>query len=213
MKKSIKNIVFDFGGVIVDLDKTRVVEAFRQLGVDAETYVGRYAQSGPFQRLELGETDVPAFCEELRRSTVDLAGDERVREALTDENICQAWNRMLVGIPRRRIEALKRLREHYRLFMLSNTNDIHWDYSVGSLFGQGEESADFLFEKVFLSQRMHLAKPSPFIFTEMMRLAGISPDETLYIDDSEENCKAARNLGLHTFVPEEADDWLPLFIG
>lgn len=212
MDRKIKNIVFDFGGVIVDLDKQRVLDAFCALGVDAEAYIGRYVQAGPFERLELGQTDTRQFCEELRQAAAACTLDSRVPEALTDTNICEAWNRMLVRIPKRRIDALKRLKGKYRLFMLSNTNEIHWEYAVASLFGSGADSPEALFEQVFLSYRMQMAKPSSLIFAEMLSRAGINPDETLYIDDSEINCEAAQEVGLHTYVPEEADDWLPLFI-
>lgn len=212
MNRKLKNIVFDFGGVIVDLDKQRVLDAFRELGVDAEAYIGRYAQAGPFERLELGETDTKMFCGELREAAAACLPGGDIPDALTDGNICRAWNRMLVRIPRRRIEALKRLRQHYRLFMLSNTNEIHWNYSVDSLFGQGDDSPRAIFEQIFLSYQMRMAKPSSQIFSEMLSRAGINPDETLYIDDSYVNCEAAREAGMHTYVPEEADDWMPLFI-
>lgn len=212
MNRKLKNIVFDFGGVIVDLDKRRVLDAFRELGVDAEDYVGRYAQAGPFERLELGVTDTKMFCGELREAATACSLGGSMSDALTDRNICRAWNRMLVRIPQRRIEALKRLRCRYRLFMLSNTNEIHWNHSVNSLFGQGEDSPAAIFEQIFLSYQMHMAKPSLQIFSEMLSRADINPDETLYIDDSDVNCEAARKAGMHTYVPEEADDWMPLFI-
>lgn len=212
MNRKLKNIVFDFGGVIVDLDKQRVLDAFRELGVDVEAYVGRYAQAGPFERLELGETDTRMFCGELREAVVACAPGRNIPDALTDGNICRAWNRMLVRIPQRRIEALKRLRQHYRLFMLSNTNEIHWNYSVDSLFGQRDDSPGAIFEQIFLSYQMRMTKPSSRIFSEMLSRAGINPDETLYIDDSNVNCEAARKVGMHTYVPREADDWMPLFI-
>ena len=94
--------------------------------------------------------------------------------------------------------------------LLSNTIDIHWDYCVEKLFPYQGHNVEDYFEKVFLSQRLHLSKPDARIYEEVIRQAAIVPEESLFIDDLRENCVAAENLGIHTFQNVEFDDWLDL---
>lgn len=213
MNENIKNIIFDFGGVLVDLSKERTVEAFRALGFDAGTFIGTYGQGGPFASLEKGESTPEAFYAEIARLSTPF-GTSPVAGVLTPERIRAAWNLMLVGIPPRRLQALLRLRRRYRLFLLSNTNRIHWELSEkGSAYfaWQGHRPEDF-FEHIFLSCDLHLLKPGEAIFRRVLNEAGLCPSETLFIDDSAENCAAAARLGLSVFCPKEADDWMPLFL-
>lgn len=195
MKPEIKNVIFDFGGVIVDLSLPTVIESFHQLGVNVEAFLGRYVQQGIFQQLETGEITPQAFCQQLAPN-------------VPDEKVCEAWNSMLPRIPLRRLQAIKALSKRYHLSLLSNTNDIHWEHSIQHLFRpQGYDPA-MLFEHQFLSQRMHLAKPGREIFEEVLRLSGYKPEETIFVDDSEANCKAFAELGVQTFTPSHGDAWL-----
>ena len=112
-------------------------------------------------------------------------------------------------IPDEKKERLLQLKKAgYRLFLLSNTIDIHWDYCVEHLFLYQNHGVEDYFEHCFLSQRMHLAKPDAHIYEEVIRQATIHPDETLFIDDLKENCEAAEKLGIHTFQNVKFDDWL-----
>lgn len=195
MNEKIRNVIFDFGGVIVDLSIQATVEAFRQLGADTEGFLGRYGQQGLFRELELGKISPDEFCQQLLPN-------------VPKEQVCEAWNRMLVRIPLRRLQALDALRRRYHISLLSNTNDIHWDFSLKEQFlPQGYNPVE-LFEHVFLSQKLHLAKPGREIFEEVLRQSGYKAEETLFIDDSEANCKAFAELGVQTFTPRHADEWL-----
>lgn len=195
MKPEIKNVIFDFGGVIVDLSIHAAVEAFRELGADTEGFLGQYGQRGLFRQLELGRIDEDAFCQQL------LPDVEK-------ECILEAWNSMLKSIPLRRLQALSVLKERYHISLLSNTNDIHWEYSLRKHFlSQGYDPKE-MFEHVFLSQRMHLAKPGREIFEEVLRQSGYKPEETIFIDDSEANCKAFAELGVQTLTPSYPDEWM-----
>ena len=130
---------------------------------------------------------------------------------MTNEEIIDAANKMLVEIPDEKKERLLQLKKAgYRLFLLSNTIDIHWDYCVEHLFPYQNHGVEDYFEQCFLSQRLHLAKPDARIYEEVIRLATIHPDETLFIDDLKENCEAAEKLGIHTFQNAKFDDWLSL---
>lgn len=196
MNEQIKNIIFDFGGVIVDLDFHATVDAFRQMGADTQGVVGQYVQQGLFRELELGQVSPQEFC-------------ARLMPHEQPERICQAWCRMLQGIPARRLRELRRLAEHYNISLLSNTNDIHWDYSLQQFFlPQGFDPEEH-FQHLFMSQRMGMAKPGEAIFRRVLDESGYRPEETLYIDDSPVNCAAFARLGVHTFCPQRPDDWMP----
>lgn len=201
----IKNLIFDFGGVLVDLDKQQTVRSFAEIGIDVQEHIRDYVQGGPFALLESGATSPHEFLETLRQMST--------QETLpTDGQIADAWNRMLVRIPARRLQALKQLRPHYRICLLSNTNPIHWDYSARHLFTvQGAHAEDY-FDRIYLSCDLKMMKPGKEIFLEVLQREQMRPEETLFIDDSAANCAAAEALGIQTYCPAEADDWLPLFI-
>ena len=189
----IKNIVFDFGCVLVDLDKYRCVDAFNSIGAQAiSTYVDECRQEDLFHDFETGRIDIDVFCDEVRRKSPDCTA--------TNEKICWAWNQLLTGIPERRVEKLKELKGRYRLFLLSNTNPVHWLPC--------KELLDDCFEKVFLSYEMHMVKPDSDIFEKMLEESGIDAKETLFIDDSKANCRAAEALGIRTLHVSHGDEWL-----
>lgn len=205
MITNIKNLIFDFGGVLVDLDKQKTVDAFAALGIDVRAHIRDYVQGGPFALLESGAVTPREFLDILSRMS-----SHEVKPS--DEQITDAWNQMLVRIPARRLQALKQLRNRYRVFLLSNTNTIHWEYSARNLFTvQGGRVEDY-FEHIYLSCDLKMLKPGKEIFQEVLRRESLEAGETLFIDDSAANCAAASSLGIKTYCPAEADDWLPLFI-
>lgn len=193
--QGIKNIVFDWGGVMINLDKVRCVNAFDKIGAQhISSYVDECRQEDLFHDLEMGSITVPQFCDEVRRQCPECVA--------TDEEICWAWGELLTGIPEYRVEKLRTLKSKYRLFLLSNTNVIHWEPYAHRLEG--------CFEKMFLSYEMHLVKPDAEIFREVLRQTGIRAEETLFIDDSANNCAGAASLGIHTHQVKVSDDWLEL---
>lgn len=202
MTDLIKHIIFDFGGIIVDLDKKAATDAFAALGFEAEKYVDEYRQAGVFTGLELGDMSAEEFCACVRREATGAADSHAV---------CAAWNRMLTGIPQHRLQAVKSLRSRYDVYMLSNTNAIHWDFSVKKLFPQQEYSPEDCFDRIFLSFEMHLRKPEPAAFRHVLTETGIEARQCLFIDDSAENCAAARQIGLNAFHSQRSDDWLEIF--
>ena len=198
--QGIKNIVFDLGCVLVDLDKQRCIDAFNAIGAaPVSVYVDECRQEDLFHDLETGRSSVAEFCAEVRRKSPCCRA--------SDADICAAWASLLTGIPARRIEALLRLRQQYRLFLLSNTNEIHWQKAVDCFFPYQGFGVEDYFERIFLSYRMHLVKPDHKIFTTMLHDAGIVAAETLFIDDSPANCAAARDLGIQVLLSPAGDDW------
>ena len=198
----IKNIVFDLGGVLCGLDAERCIRAFHQIGAEeVAVYVEEHRVEDLFLQSELGYITTEEFCEEVRRIT---------QRPIDDEKIVWAWNELLTGITDERRQAVMELSKTYRLFVLSNTNDMHWKkWEASSLLPlKGEVFKDGVFEKCFLSYELHLAKPSREIFEAVLQQADIKADETLFIDDSLKNCQAAEALGIHTYHNERINDWL-----
>ena len=198
-----KNIIFDLGNVLVKLNPEGCIGAFKAIGM------GELVEQNPqsegmklMSKLGVGMITTEEFCEAARK----LTGTD-----VKNEDIIAAANKMLVEIPDEKKERLLQLKKAgYRLFLLSNTIDIHWDYCVELLFPYQNHGVEDYFEQCFLSQRMHLAKPNARIYEEVIRQANIHPDETLFIDDLKENCEAAEKLGIHTFQNVKFDDWLAL---
>jgi len=190
----IKNIIFDFGGVLVDLDKHRCIEAFKNIGAESVAcYVDECRQEDLFHDLEVGNIGVGAFCDAVRRKSPGCTA--------SDEDICDAWNALLSGIPTWRLERLLELKGKYRLLLLSNTNPIHWRKAVTDYFPFGGFGVDDYFEKTYLSYEMHLLKPDHRIFEAVLADARIKASETLFIDDSPANCKAAEEVGIRGVAP------------
>ena len=197
----IKNIIFDWGGVLIHLDKHRCVEAFAEFGVAVgDDVINPYGQRTDLKNFELGLMSIDEFHDTVRR----VYGPN-----LTDEQIDYAWNALLQGIPTYKLDMLLKLKERYRLFLLSNTNAVHWTEGSKQFNYQGHKAEDF-FEQIFLSNEIHELKPSPEAFRKVALMAGIKPEETLFIDDSEKNIETARRLGIGTLKVNNGEDWRPM---
>jgi putative hydrolase of the HAD superfamily len=176
---------------------------FKALGVESvEDQLNVFHQGGMFLDFEKGLIS----CEEFRNSIRRLSA-----KSLTDEQIDEAWNSFIGGIPTYKLELLLKLREKYVVYLLSNTNQIHWEWSCKNAFPYKTFDVKSYFEKIYLSFEMHVAKPSKEIFERVIADAGIDPQETLFIDDSAENCRVAQTLGISTYTPAEDEDWSHLF--
>lgn len=197
------NLLFDFGGVLVDLDKERCRRAFATLGFDITPYLGTYAQGGIFSELERGELSVTDFCEALRI--------ESGLSCLTDEDIVGAWRQYLLDVPVERLEMLLKIGRHYPVYALSNTNPVHWEMARDGYFRyKGLQVEDF-FRKAFLSYEMGMEKPSSRIFEAVITSIGCKPEEVIFFDDSAENCAAARSCGLQARLAPAGGGWLEYF--
>ncbi|MDE7027472.1 HAD family phosphatase [Duncaniella freteri] len=186
----IKNLLFDLGGVIMNLDRDRCVRAFEALGMrDADEFLGVYGQKGAFLALERGDIDADEFRREIR----PLFDRE-----VTDEEIDSAFNQFLTGIPQERLRALRQLRKRYGVYLLSNTNPIMMNGFIAEQFRQeeGMEMKDY-FDGVVASYVAKCYKPDREIFDYACEKCGIKPEETLFFDDSQANVDAARALGFY----------------
>jgi len=203
MNHHIKNLIIDFGGVLVDLDRSRCINSFKSIGADCiEEMLNPYYQRGLLMKLENGDITSDQFHKELRMT---------VGKELTDSQIDDAWNSFLVSIPSYKLELLLELRERYSVYLLSNTNEIHWEMSCERFFSYKNLRAEDFFEKIFLSYQLHQLKPSKEIFETVLKVTGIRPEETFLIDDSVANCKMAESIGIHTYTPKDQEDWGHIF--
>ena len=203
MDKKIKNIVFDLGGVLVDLDFKAAINGLQKAGfANVKEQLQAFDRDGIFQQIELGEMTAEEFRTAIREnSSVEL----------TDEEVDALWNAMLLEVPREKLELILHLRGKYMVYLLSNTNSIHWDYVCKNAFNYRGFRVNDYFEETFLSYEMHLAKPDKAIFEKVLQDANLLPEETLFIDDSEANCKAAEEVGIHAHHYHIGDDLSKLF--
>ena len=185
----IKNLIFDFGGVIIDIEPIRVGQSFREMGVKNIEKVHELAVSrGLYLDLEKGLITPAAFRDGMR----EVSGLK-----FTDEQIDNAWNSMIINFPRSRFDLLKQLKENYNVYLLSNTNEIHYNYFNKYVINNfGVKSLDDFFTGCFYSHQMKMRKPDLEIYSKMLETGKINPSESLYIDDLEENILAGRELGI-----------------
>ena len=195
----IKDIVFDFGGVLTTIDTERALQRFRDLGVEEpEQYINSYCQKGPFFELENGDIDADEFCRRL--------GQICNRE-ITFEQAKDAWLGFLVEIHTTLLEHLQTLRGNYRLSVLSNTNPFIQSWALTEDFTPVDKSLADYFDMLFFSYRMHFSKPSREIYCKMLADGGMRAEETLFVDDSTKNIEAAREVGIRTLLVENGEDW------
>ncbi|HAN18846.1 MAG: hypothetical protein A2X13_07900 [Bacteroidetes bacterium GWC2_33_15] len=193
----IKNIIFDLGGVIINLDTQKTATEMKKLGfADPASPAGGFEksytltnQTNLFDLLEKGLISPVQFRAEIRKY---------ISNPVSDEMIDSVWNAMLLDFPKDRIELIGKTRKNYRVFLLSNTNKIHFDkYSSDFKTGYGF-NFNSLFEQAYYSFEIGYRKPDLEIFRYVLKHSNMIPEETLFIDDSEINIKAAQSAGLQT---------------
>jgi len=190
--QKIKNIIFDLGGVLLNIDLKRTELAFAELGLgNFKEYYTLQSASPLFRNLELGLITPETFYKEFRH----LA-----QLPLTDEEIRTAWNALLIDFPTERIEWLQKIRTKYAVYLLSNTNEIHYNTFTKMFEDQiGNGKLDDQFIKTYYSHRLGLRKPSMECYKAVLTQESLVPGETGFVDDSWENIEGAKLSGLQTF--------------
>jgi len=200
---SLQNIIFDLGNVILKVDTQLSVEVFRNKGVSkADKVIANLFDKGIFHDFEMGNISADDF-----RSLFNQEANTFFSNLIFDEG----WNAMLLYFFRDRIDLLKKLSAKYRIFMLSNTNEIHaseFEQMYANDFNG--ESLISLFEKVYYSHQMHKRKPHQNIYRQVIDENNLIPKETLFIDDLLENINGAQSVGLQTFHLVNGDDFIPV---
>lgn len=184
-------IIFDFGGVIINIDYNATIKAFEALGIDNfDELFSKATQSNLFDDIETGKISPQHFINRLLTL---------LPEGTSPNRVVHAWNAMLMDIPKDRIELLLRLKERYKIFLLSNTNLIHIDSALRTWNATTDRTIDSIFDHVYFSHEMGLRKPHVEIFETVCREQGLNPDTTLFIDDSIQHIEGAQKAGLNTF--------------
>jgi putative hydrolase of the HAD superfamily len=189
--QNIKNIIFDLGGVLLNIDFKQTELAFAKLGVgNFNQYYTLQSLSPLFEKLELGLITPEVFYNEFR--TV-------AKVSLMNEEIRDAWNALLINYPLEWIKRLEEIRKNYKIYLLSNTNKIHYDAFI-KMFNEQIGTGDFnkYFIKPYYSHEINLRKPEKECFEFVLKSENLNPKETLFIDDSETNVEAAKTVGLNT---------------
>ena len=200
MAERIKNIAFDFGGVVIALSYEQAVRRFEEIGLrNARQHLDAFQQKGIFGALEEGRIDDVQFCQELSK----LVGRQ-----LTQDECYYAWQGYVESVPKRNIEAIQQLRRQgYKVCLLSNTNPYMMQWANRDFDGEGHGVGEY-FDALYLSYQCRVMKPQREIFELMLRGQQASAGETLFIDDSVSNCAAAEALGICTLCPQDNADWV-----
>ncbi|MCS7037239.1 MAG: HAD family phosphatase [Saprospiraceae bacterium] len=191
----LQNLIFDFGNVLFHLDLGATERQLRRLlGDDRfEAARAKLRAADVFNRYETGALSTEVFIEVLRRSS---------EPALTEAEVLEAWNAIFIGMPSEYFDLLERLRERYRVFLLSNINDLHARW-IDRYMAEEHQRHDFrerYFDAVYYSHEVGLRKPDERIYAYVLQDAGLKPEETIFIDDLEANVRAAEALGIRGIV-------------
>ncbi len=200
----IKNIIFDFGGVLYNIRYQNIAEAFARCGVsNFEEIYSKQKQSDMMDRFEEGLISVPEFRAYVR-SLADVP--------LTDRQIDDSWNAILIGFPEAHERMLRRVGERYNLYLYSNTNQLNYELFTRQMCEQfGYDLFAERFKKAYFSQLLHIRKPKVEGFRHIIEENALVPEETLFIDDSPQHLVGARAAGLQTLHLQDGMEVTDLF--
>jgi putative hydrolase of the HAD superfamily len=189
--KNIKNIVLDLGGVIMSLDVPKTIEAFKELGINnIVNDTGHNYQYSFFYEFEIGKISEDTFLKSLRNLSEQSPKDTQIKEA---------WNQMILDMPKNRIDFIKNLKTDYTLFLLSNTNSIHQKKYLDEFQEDYKSSFNDIFKKAYYSHEIGIRKPDEEIFHFILKDSNLKAEETLFLDDSLSNIEGAQKVGISTF--------------
>ena len=196
MVTGIKHIIFDLGGVLLNIDYSLTEKAFIDAGVtDFANLYSQMAQTDLFDRLETGKIPGDEFVEAMQKASAT---------PLTRDQVLTCWNAMLLDFPVRRLQLLQQLALYYDLFLLSNTNEIHErTFNDILMKSHGIPSIGVFFDRAYFSHKVGLRKPSKEIFELVLSENGLKPEQTLFIDDSPQHIATAQSLGIQTIFLEK----------
>lgn len=187
-----KNLIFDIGDVIVDIDYITTIGEFQKLSaVDFSEIVSYNKQNKIFDLFETGKITAQQFRDELKQF---------LKAGTTDEEITRAWNSILIHYPAQKIALLNELKTRYKVFALSNINEIHVE-SINEAAKQkfGVESFGSFFHHAYYSNEVGFRKPEKEIYELVLQKENLIADETFFVDDKAENVEAAKALGIHAY--------------
>lgn len=197
---SISTIIFDFGGVIVNLNQEEAVRRFEKMGViDAKQRLNLYSQSGLFKDLEMGLIDSNEFCRDLSKLT---------GHAVTYDEAKYAWLGYIRSVPIDRLQFIQQLRKRYRVHLLTNTNPFIQSWARSDEFSIERKPLTDYFDQIYCSYELHTYKPSLDFFKRVLQNEKISASETIFVDDGKANIESASSLGMNVIWANESCNWM-----
>jgi epoxide hydrolase-like predicted phosphatase len=191
--QNIQTLIFDLGGVIINLKTEQEWLEEDLLPNFQPEKLQSLQQQQYFQQFETGNVSVPDFKQQLKEIAVN--------KNITEEEVVHHWNGILKDIPKHRVDVLKQLSKKYKLILLSNTNHIHMDFIRNYMVAEfGEDILQENFHTCYYSQEIGLRKPHKEIYEFVLQQQGIKASESLFLDDKPENLSEPEKLGIHTFL-------------
>ena len=202
--QEIKNIIFDFGGVICNIDHHKVERKFKELGIkDFEKMFSHAIQNHLFEDLETNVISPSVFRDKIRKI---------LNKNIPDSIIDDTWNSIILNIPEERVKLLEDIKPNYRTFLLSNSNIIHYEVYLKDFQEKyGYNSFNDIFEKAYFSFQIGMRKPDLEFFNFVLKKHDLKPEETLFIDDSFQNIPPAQELGIKTYYLKPGEEIIELF--
>ncbi len=202
---TIKNIIFDLGGVILDINYQATIDAFVKMGIkDFSNLYSQKEQKQIFDDFEIGKITSNQFISSIQSLS---------QNSISKDKIITAWNAMLLEINTEKLDYLLSLKERFRIFLLSNTNEIHISKFEAGLVKKNELKKFYnCFEKVHYSSRLSLRKPNLDCFKKVLNINKLNASETIFIDDSKQHIEGALKCGIKGYLfPQNytIQDWLP----
>lgn len=199
----INNLVFDFGGVLIDIDYEAVRNAFQKIGLEDVTAFYRHENhSRLVEEFEQGIISATTFRDEIIKN---------IGKPISYDAFDWAWNAIIKQVPEHRVKLLEKLASRFNLYLLSNTNIIHYEKYTRDFKRQHGKSLHSLFVKAYFSHEIKMRKPYPDIFDYVIKDAGLDKKKSMFIDDAEKNIVAARNVGLQVFYKPQDDELTDFF--
>jgi len=200
--KNIKSIIFDLGAVLLNIDYQKTICEFEKLGIKkSSNFYSKKTQTNIFNLLETGKISDEDFVKEIQLLCKDAKG----------EQVIFAWNALLLDLPNERIELLKKLKQDFHIYLLSNTNSIHISEFRKKLGEIKYQEFYNLFDKVYYSHEIRFRKPNKEAFQLILSENDLKSNEVLFIDDSPQHIRGAKKLGIKTHHLSDTEEVTTLF--
>ena len=202
--KNIKTIIFDLGAVLLNINYQLTIIEFAKFGVkNVDSFYSKKVQKNLFNEIETGKISVDSFLKSLQKETENASTNE----------VRNTWNSMLLDLPKERIELLKKLKQDFPIYLLSNTNSIHISEFRKKLGETKYQEFYNLFDKVYYSHEIGFRKPNKEAFQLILDENNLKANEVLFIDDSPQHIEGANKLGIQTHHLSDTEEVTTLFPG
>lgn len=197
--QTVKNVIFDLGGVVLHLDRLQAVDRFKKMGVkDAEEMLDAYHQNGVFLQVEDGTLSADEFIAKLREMT---------GKNLPYDTVAAGWLGFVREVPMYKLDYIEQLRKKCNVYLLSNTNPFIMKWARSKDFTPTGKPITDYFDRLYASYELKMVKPNPAIFDHILKDTGAVPSETLFLDDGQANVVAAAKFGIQVYQPKDGEDW------